>query len=251
MGDRKLVGVLLDADCEAVEDWAFANCVSLREIWLPVTISHVSEKAFLNCEALERIGLYDPAASDVSASPGCANPVLLALALKCFPRETDALIAAAKDETAFLQFLDLRLEAFLAEDDTLGFVPFLAGGEEDYATEEAAAAFRLRRQFLKTALIYERLPAEDRCAISSNVKNTCLEWLHAHNPAAAFGILLRDTGRRDLYLDLYFTLELNRDINIDALTALAEDQPELKAKVLRKHLEASPSENCIFSGLRI
>ena len=244
MGDRTLTKVLLAADAESIEDWAFANCSYLRELWLPATIAHVSEKAFQNCEKLDRICLYCCRDGEITTAPNSTNPVLLALARKCYPKDTDALIAYAKDETAFLKFLDTRIESFLASDDCNGFVPFLAGGEEDYLTEDAAAAFRHRRQILKCALIYERLLAEDRAHIlAPEQKRICTEWLHTHNPAAAFGIMLTDTPHKDIYPDLYFSLGLHKDLPIEVLTDLADAQPELKAKLLRKHLEMTPSRS--------
>lgn len=276
MGDRKLVKAIIDLSCETIEDWAFANCHCLKEIRLPLTIREVSEKAFLNCDALEQVYLYDPADSastvtdeaaasleiapvptkdavvPLSSLSEAADPVLLATTLKCYPKETNALIQHAKNEFSFLQYTDARLENFLTEDDNLGFVPFLAGGEEDYPGEDAAAAFRQKRQFLKVQLIYERILSETHgYAMADGIKQTCIKWLQNHNPSAAFAFLLTETIRRDTYLDLYFTLELNKDVNIDELTALAEGQPELKAKLLRKHLENSPSKKTLFSNLEI
>ena len=266
MGDRKLVKAIIDLSCETIEDWAFANCHCLKEVWLPLTIREVSEKAFLNCDALEQVYLYAPADSASSLTDKAteslvvtpaltdeaADPILLATTIKCYPKETNALIQHAKNEFSFLQYTDARLENFLAEDDSLGFVPFLAGGEEDYPSEDAAAAFRQKRQFLKVQLIYERILSETRgYAMADGIKETCIKWLQNHNPSAAFAFLLTETIRRDTYLDLYFTLELNKDVNIDELTALAEGQPELKAKLLRKHLENSPSKKTLFSNLEI
>ena len=286
MGDRKLVKAIMDPDCEIIEDWAFANCSCLKEVWLPLTIHEVSEKAFLNCDALEQVFLYDPedfrcAAMIENADPedsaytvteevvnlkdstsattaedrlmqGGTDPVLLATTIKCYPKETNTFILCAKDETVFLYDADARLESFLMEDDSLGFVPFLAGGEEDYLVEDAAAVFRRKRQFLKVQLLYERMLAEKRGhAIVPELKAACLEWLRSHNPSASFAFLLTDTIHRDAYLDLYFTLELNKDVNIDELTALAEDLPEFRAKLLRKHLENSTPKNTLFSNLEI
>ncbi len=252
MGDRKLVKAIVDLSCETIEDWAFANCHCLKEVRLPLTIREISEKAFLNCDALEQVYLYDPADSASSLTDEAADPVLLATTLKCYPKETNALIQRAKNEFSFLLYTDARLENYLTEDDSLGFVPFLAGGEEDYPGEDAAAAFLQKRQFLKVQLIYERILSETHgYAMADGIKQTCIKWLQNHNPSAAFAFLLTETIRRDTYLDLYFTLELNKDVNINELTALAEGQPELKAKLLRKHLENSPSKKTLFSNLEI
>ena len=238
MGDRHLTKAILDTDAESIEDWAFANCTALREIWLPTGIRHVSEKAFLNCDSLEQICLCCCRDGKIIPAAKCADPVLLALMLKCRPKETDALIQAAKEEQGFLKLLDPLLPDFLSEDDSTGFVPFLAGGEEDYLTEDAAAAHCHKRQLLKTRLIYERILAE-QCGytMAPEFKSSCIDWLQAHNPAAAFGLLLTKPCHSEAYFDLYFSLGLNKDVKIEMLTSLTEDQPELKAKVLQKHLE--------------
>ena len=252
MGDRKLVKAIMDPECETIEDWAFANCSCLKEVYMPVTIQTVSEKAFLNCDVLEQIILYDPADPSLSKVKNAVDPVLLAATLKCFPHDTGALVPYAKDESVFLQHTDSCLAKYLAEDDSFGFVPFLAGGEEDYLVDDAADAFRKKRQFLKTQLIYERILAEGRGkVITQELKEVCLKWLKEHNPSASFAFLLTETIRKDTYLDLYFTLELHKDVNIDVLTAMAKGQPELKAKLLRKHLEISNIGNNVFSGLEI
>ncbi|MBP3296300.1 MAG: leucine-rich repeat protein, partial [Lachnospiraceae bacterium] len=252
MGDRKLVKAIVDPSCEIIEDWAFANCCCLKEVWMPYTIREVSEKAFLNCAAMEQLYLYDTGNTTFSLAKTTADPVLLATVLKCYPKETNLLIQHAKTESVFLQYTDSRLENFLEEDDSSGFVPFLAGGEEDYIVDDAAAAFQKKRQFLKTQLIYERLLAETRgYTLAEKIKQTCIHWLQSHNPSAAFVFLLTDTIRRDSYLDLYFILELNTDVNIDVLTALADNMPELKAKLLQKHLENRPQGNTLLSALEI
>ena len=251
MGDRRLTKVILDADAEMIEDWAFANCTALREIWLPAGIRHVSEKAFLNCDSLEKIYICCCRDGKIIPTDKCVDPVLLALMLKCRPKETDALIQAAKEEQGFLKLLDPLLPDFLSEDDSTGFVPFLAGGEEDYLTEDAAAAHCHKRQLLKTRLIYERLLAEQRGhLISPELKSSCIDWLQAHNPAAAFGLLLTKPCHSEAYFDLYFSLGLNKDVKIEMLISLTEDQPELKAKVLQKHLECGTGSG-VFAGLAL
>ena len=252
MGDRKMIKAIMDPECETIEDWAFANCSCLKEVYMPVTIQTVSEKAFLNCDVLEQIILYDPADPSLSKVKNAVDPVLLAATLKCFPHDTGALVPYAKDESVFLQHTDSRLANYLAEDDSFGFVPFLAGGEEDYLVDDAADAFRKKRQFLKTQLIYERILVETQGhTIMPELKQTCMEWLRSHNPSAAFKFLLTDTLRRNAYLDLYFALELNNDVDINVLTALSEAQPELKAKIIRKHLETIGNGMNILTGLEI
>ena len=58
LGNQKVDIIIIPYGTKCVEDWAFAHCTHLKEIWLPDTIKEFGRDVFLDDKALERIIVF-------------------------------------------------------------------------------------------------------------------------------------------------------------------------------------------------
>ncbi len=225
MGDKKIINESLGPDTAVIENWAYARCKNLREISIPRGCV-VADNAFEGCDSLSSVYLYGP-----DDTPGDEASfrlhTLLAMCIQAWSVETGLLIDEAADEERFLKYFDRRMLLFTHEKDDEGFVPFLAGGEEDYEDEEKLRQIYARRRCcLKISMIYER------ALINRDIPAEFTDFLTKNNPDPAFTILKSDLEHRTACRDLYFEYGLNLKVSTDELLRLSEGDPVLRAYVL-------------------
>ena len=251
LGDKNLISAIIPTDVVNIEDWAYANCKNLHEIWIPVGCK-VSNKAFIRCNSLSSVHLYQ----NEYETPANSYPHLLGLAIRTWCSDTDILISQASEDDGFLKYFDDRLIRYLNEPDDKGFKPFLAGGEEDYADEddEYERYVNLTRRN-KILLIYERLSyilldhriynveyiynagitketAPTDRSYPDHADQAFVDYLHRLNPHISFGILTDSNANAESYRRIYFDLSLDKDVDPEILLGMAGQDTALRAMII-------------------
>ena len=159
--DRNLVSYSVPETVTEIGDWAFARCRKLKRIAIPRKIKRIGREAFAECESLAAAYFYEGHWNEAWDDPGTEGE-LMALALRYFP-EVQRVVSAmgAVGKAAWLTVWDEACGHFLQRPDEEGFVPFLAGGEEDYADDgESLAAYCRKARLTKAKMVYQRLLAD-------------------------------------------------------------------------------------------
>lgn len=247
--NKKLIDVYLEPDTEEIGDWAYAKGTNLREVRIPAGC-RISARAFEDCPALESVVVYGTDLSgtgatevagtdEVSQSGSNRLSHLLGLAIRNWPDMADLLVQNTADRDAIFEVIDSRLPLYLAEPDDAGFMPFLAGGEEDYDDAEAAREEYIHdRRVNKVLLVYERMRISESC---DAMPSAYIDYLRRHNPEITFAILMSSDPHVSDYRTMYFELGLNNPGEADLQTSFTQTlldmssrDAELRAMVLTR-----------------
>ena len=187
-GKRDLVSYVVPETVTEIGDWAFARCRRLRWIAIPRGLERIGREAFAECESLVVAYFYEKPWGEILEEALKGNlkgklefsgkeaafgiralsekqrteGELMALALRYFP-EVQCVVNAmrAVGKAAWLTVWDEACGYFLRRPDEEGFVPFLAGGEEDYADDgESLIAYCRKARLTKAKMVYQRLLAD-------------------------------------------------------------------------------------------
>lgn len=169
-GDRNLVFYSVPETVTEIGDWAFARCRKLKRIAIPRKIKRIGREAFAECESLVAAYFYEGHWNEAWDDPGTEGE-LMVLALRYFPevqrvvsgmQESELTVdMAAADASGWIKVWDEACGRFLQRPDEEGFVPFLAGGEEDYEDDgESLAAYCRKVRLTKAKMVYRRLLAD-------------------------------------------------------------------------------------------
>ncbi|MBR5419557.1 MAG: hypothetical protein IK115_00260 [Lachnospiraceae bacterium] len=228
-GDRELRRAVIAPEVSEVEDWAYAACPRLAEVWIPLGC-RLSNKAFQDSGALERVFLYETEDKAVNASPE-----LLALSLLSWPSYTAEALEAAADEARFLSWFDDRLKLYLAEADDADYTSFPAGGEEDYDDELLGRGRHIRaRRERKAKMCFERLLAKPEAA-----GEEFAGYLKRYDPDIPFALIRGAGDRRAVYEKLYFKHCRHSHAQLQTLLDCAGDDAELRALIMKELGESS------------
>ncbi len=224
--NSNLESIFVPENVTMIGDWAFANCKRLREIGLPKGLTKLSSNCFYGCDALERVIVYGE-----DKMPCPVLPELIASSIKLWNMDIAKWIELSSDPRAFYSHFDWRMSVYAKEPDDTGYVPFIAGGEEDYEGDEYDhESFMKNRSEEKCFAMYLRLISDKS---EDNTPEYITDYLNAHNPFGAFSIIVAaDHFKREMF-DIYTDLGLLRDEVLDELLKLTEDDPELKTRILR------------------
>lgn len=237
-GDRTLQKVTIPQEISFVEDWAYASCVSLREVRIPCDC-RISEKAFAGSDGIGRICL---SREEQTVN---AYPELLALTVRIWQQQSPTAIEKAQNDKEFLSWIDGRLNSYLTEADDTGFRPFLAGGEEDYGEESEERASYIRKvQKDKVRLILERLSADP--VPDGPGREDLLSYINAHSPGYYFELVRETAGRRLFYEELFMKYPLYDTISTEQLLQDAGDDIELRALILRGREPGKEGERLLW-----
>ena len=183
-GNKELVSYVVPETVTEIGDWAFARCRRLKWIAVPKGLERIEREAFAGCESLVVAHFYEGNWEETWEGSGKESEQeaglkvrtlskkqqlegeLMALALRYFP-EAQSIVNAMRDKTlaagaaGWLRGWDEACGRFLQRLDEEGFVPFLAGGEEDYADDgESLAAYCREARLTKAKVVYRRLLAD-------------------------------------------------------------------------------------------
>lgn len=164
LGNRGMRHVVVPPYVKNVEAWAFSHCKNLKTIWLPKQLKKIEAKVFDGCNGLQRIYVYENNSTEFDISKVYyyeTEAALLAFGARYFLDDIpDGKLFDFSHiaEPVWYQWYDDRLRAYIEEPDEKGFMPFLAGGEEDYEDpDNNMETYCSRRQQEKIDGILKRL----------------------------------------------------------------------------------------------
>ena len=235
MSDKSIIHEYVSPEIKKIGPWAYSGCSNMTDIHIGADCE-VENTAFKGCDELSYINLYSV---DDSSYVNHINvsPYLLALSIKAWPKETSSLVRSASDNAAFMCQFDGRMINYLKEPNETGFVPFLAGGEEDYDDNDAALLrFSESVLRLKLLMIYERILISrsdpENLSVQETVYASYLRFIRENNPDPAFTVLTEAKEHRLEFADLYFELGLNKEASNEELLKLASSDTSLRALIL-------------------
>ena len=250
MSDKSIIHEYVSPEIKKIGSWAYSGCSNMTDIHISADCD-VENTAFKGCDKLTYIYLY-PVGDMNYVNRINVSPYLLALSIKAWPKDTSTLICIASGNETFIREFDSRLIHYLSEPNDTGFVPFLAGGEEDYDDNEAAKLiFSESILRLKILMIYERILISrshpENLSVSDEIYALYLRFLKENNPDPVFSVLTKAGEHRSEFADLYFDLELNKEVSNEELLKLASSDTSLRARVLVN--TSGPAQNQDFFNL--
>lgn len=169
MGNNTLIEFRIPKETEEIEAWAFAYCKRLKRLYVPQSLRIMGNQILLEADAFENLFVYDFAGKLYEAESR-----LFALLVRDFN------VAVSEgfpllDTNQFKEQLDLWIKRSLAMEDAEGFLPFLAGGEEDYeAVSDVRERHCFQKRCKKCALILEYL------AYKNSISSSIYDYLRNH-----------------------------------------------------------------------
>lgn len=162
MNKDELVEVVIPENIRGIENWAFAYCVNLKKVHIPKSVAFIGKDIFVGCDNLESVHVYEniEQSEDIVSFDDKTDEMLCKLTaynMKYFDYSGNN-VFDNYGTSLYLEKLDANMSAFIKESDDVGFKPFLAGGEEDYADiEKEKNEYIYKRQILKCKMILDRL----------------------------------------------------------------------------------------------
>ncbi|MBQ9610294.1 MAG: hypothetical protein IJV15_12740 [Lachnospiraceae bacterium] len=238
LGNQKVDIILIPYGTKCVEDWAFAHCTHLKEIWLPDTIMVFGRDVFLDDKALERVVVFskkeekpngDKKEDDYYVYDDVAE--LLAIAVKCFEK-SDTYNFSNLSSAEWFEWYDANLTDYIEKSDEDGFNPFLAGGEEDYEDPENDIEYYSRKQReKKCGAIFERLKVYDRLSSQSEKNISAYTTYLKSNKEEALQFILDKKQESYDYFKIYAEHEFIEEKDIPMLLDRFSDEDYVECKV--------------------
>ncbi len=137
LGRNDFIDIEIPVQVKRIEDWAFAQCERLRRVALPYGVEYIGKNVFLGCDALERVTVYGCEQPGKNGIPEVFHRAwMIAVALRDFGCDNPARLLDI-NAPEWLSSWDTACTRYICLADDSGFMPFLAGGEEDYEDVEA------------------------------------------------------------------------------------------------------------------
>lgn len=176
LGDNTLIDIVIPEDVKKIEDWAFAQCGRLKSIHLPDNIEYIGRNIFAGCDALDEIRVYRLEQAFDSYTITYISQ-MLAVAMKYFGYNAGDWL---KDigSPAWFDNWDASCDSYIKTQDDVGFMPFLAGGEEDYSDSEHERmiySYNTRKRKVKT--LFRRLALKKAFPINDYRMSAWREYL--------------------------------------------------------------------------
>ena len=245
LGQKGLVSYVVPKGVTEIGDWAFARCRDLRWVAIPGGLKRIGKGAFAECDSLLEVFFYEGEWNGQGAgSPGQKERMTAGLMAGAFRFFSDVqrLVSGERDpatDEARLAVWDELCVQFLKQPDETGFVPFLAGGEEDYADDgERLAGYCEEVRTVKAKLVYQRLLADRLCAetglgLEADRKAFYQAYLRGNDRAVT--VLMDLTGHFREAVELYEAAGLFEQENIGSLIArIPQDKVELRALLVQR-----------------
>jgi hypothetical protein len=228
--------IILPDTLKEIGDWAFAGCKRLTELWIPLEVEHFGRDILHKSGQLEKLIIYE-------GTEPCSDSTAVLLALSVTVMQQGILLTSRDWGTkAWYEGWDRACMDFLESPDEDGFSPILAGGEEDYITNENDVEYHChRRRLQKVQLCYLRLRYAD--FLAENAEKRYRDYLKQHNygqkQAEAWDFLRNCQKDADRYYRLFAEAGCITEENVDSLIqALDERDTELRAFLLRYQNES-------------
>jgi len=244
-GQKGLVSYVVPEEVTEIGDWAFARCRDLRWIAIPKGLKRIGKEAFAECDSLLAVFFYEGKwkehGAETSGLKERMEAGLMAGAFRFFP-DVQRLVSVAgemKTDEPRLAVWDELCMQFLKRLDEAGFVPFLAGGEEDYADDgERLLRYCEEVRTVKAKLVYQRLLADRLCAkeglgLDCDLKGFYQAFLRGND--RAFTVLVNLTEHFKEAVELYEEAGLLGQEDIGSLIArIPQDKVELRALLVQR-----------------
>lgn len=232
LNHRDIRDIVIGVDTNIIEDWAFAGCRNLRRVTLKNRNIVIGKDVFLNCNNLKEIVVEN----------SISLKRLLVYVFTVFDN-TELRRLSQTGQDLYMEMFDKTLMNFLRQDDMEGFVPFLAGGEEDYEEEENSPAYyQTKRRMKKSEIITERMLVDGEYPVSEKDRDYFITYLKTTNET--YELLLSE---EDLFYErflLYDSLGLFSFIKIqELLNQMPESMVEARALLLRKKNSSGINED--------
>lgn len=241
LGNRNFVNVVVPSEVRTIEDWAFSHCKNMEIIWLPKKLEKLEQHVFDGCNRLKMINIYENPFNEFDISKVHyykKEAGILAFAVCHFFHdvpEKGLLEFSDFPKPAWYRWYDGHLKEYIDEPEERGFLPFLAGGEEDYEEpDNNIEAYCQKRQQEKVEGIFLRLLTEE--AIQQ--EEVFISYIKSHQEAVVRVLMdMREEGIRILPLLLKYHI-LTAD-NIDVYLSSFEGSlfTECRAYLLHKKEE--------------
>lgn len=238
---KSIERLVLPDSLEAVEDWGFAHMKNLREIVFPAKDIRFGRQIFLGCERLERVRLRDMEPEIQSGLPGI--PELLASMFRFFPQERLEDIALAGDRRGQWKWLaayDDALEDFLKRPDDTGFEPAFIGWFDVEDVDDQRADYILQHRKNKIRLVFQRLLYGTALQEELRIFLQSILTRHTYLVQELFSEDGEHYGRDIRYYKIWHEAGgLNRKIAGRLLDRLPEEEPEIRAYLMKVQMEQS------------
>lgn len=249
-GQKGLVSYVVPEEVTEIGDWAFARCRDLRRIAIPKGLNRIGKEAFAECDSLLEVFFYEgkwkEQGAETSGLKERMEAGLMAGAFRFFP-DVQRLVSVegemktdemGTDETRLVVWDELCMQ-FLKRPDEAGFVPFLAGGEEDYTDDgERLLGYCEEVRTVKARLVYQRLLADRLCAkeglgLDCDLKAFYQAFLRGND--RAFDVLINLTEHFREAVELYEEAGFLGQEDIGSLIArIPQDKVELRALLVQR-----------------
>lgn len=226
-----LYRIYLPDTIQRIDDWAFAHCRDLEEIYLPRKEYVLGKALFMECGSLKRICLTQGNGDDVRGFGSL-------LASVCGILDAPYLFQTTKiDDVEWLSLWDTRMLTILHEDDMEGYTKLLLCGEEDYGSRENNLDYFLEeKRKRKVRLAFLRLLYDK--GLSDANRKELTDYLLSHTRGCAseetWLVLKEEHGEEMDYISLFLNLGCLTLDNFDSvLEDLGEEHPQMKAFFMR------------------
>lgn len=252
--------------CEIAKKAALA-CRTLREVWIPESVSCIGDWAFAQCPQLTHVSVPKGVSFGVGVFEDC--PCLLQI---CVERDTEefsldlsillAMCVTKLPSEDLLQDWDIgslhwyqkwdqRLVTFLNEEDQEGYQHMVLCGEEDIRKD--VPEYILDKQMQKSSLCMIRLLYKE--GLEETTKNILKQYVLAHikgcESEASWKVMIEKFSDRMVFFDLFADIGGITKDNVDAMIDdLKEQQAEAKAYLIRYKQEHFGKED-VFAGFEL
>ncbi len=178
LGRNDFIDIEISAQVKRIEDWAFAQCGRLRRVALPYGVEYIGKNVFLGCDALERVTVFGGEQSRKNGIPEVFHVArMTAVALRDFGCDNPVKLLDI-NAPEWLSSWDFACTRYICLADDSGFMPFLAGGEEDYKdVEDERFIYCHRIQKRKAAVLLHRLALKDIFPVDESLHAIWTDYL--------------------------------------------------------------------------
>lgn len=231
LGAKSLRELYLPESITEIREWAFASCSGLEKLSLPRKELNIGQGILKDCVKLEQIVLTDGSVGLAESETEGTSRLLAAVMNKLDAFYLFDTVAAGSRQ--WLEQWDARMMLLMTQEDTEGFSKMLLCGEEDYGSRENNLDYYVeQRKRFKVRLAILRLMYDD--ALREEVKASLYSYLRTHTKGQSseetWKVVLEEHGDDKKYYQFLLDNECITAENINAvLEDMGERHTEMKA----------------------